>query len=565
MMKTMKKTKQDCNLILLLSIMLLALVLRIYQLSKMPPSLNRDEASLAYNAYSLLKTGRDEHGRAWPLQLESFGDWKLGGYVYSLLPLIAIFGLKDWVVKLPSLLAGLAIVYLFYALLRVWTKNKRLALLASLLAAISPWLIHFSRVAYEVNLALAFYMGFLLNVGWLAKWKTHQHKCRLVSQLLLSIVLASLSVFTYHAFQLITPLTVIYLLLKYRRDCLGFVKKRPWLSLLAALLLTFFIVLFIASGAQVAGQTKLAGLSILDRALLKQQVAEQRQYFIQITNPWSQLLFNKLTVLARQVWINVGQLFSLNFLFVEGGSHGIHDIAGVGNLLPVMLPLIVLGLIDSLKSKHWWQVLVLYLAIITSLPALLTLEAGHSTRSFALVLPLIILAAQGLDWLYSKWTYYYLALLLLVFQVANFMTTYLVIAPQRDINNYDWQAKQLVNQVWAMKDDYEFVIFEEVRSTPYVYFLYYLAYDPALLVDQLEYYDPDQEGFQYVKRLENIYFLDNQQLAEELVEQSTGLILDIFESDRNSLDLSQTLPSETIDRVKHQQTEQYYKLVELRK
>jgi len=42
-------------------ILLLAFLLRFWQINKIP-SLNPDEAALGYNAYSLIQTGKDEHG-----------------------------------------------------------------------------------------------------------------------------------------------------------------------------------------------------------------------------------------------------------------------------------------------------------------------------------------------------------------------------------------------------------------------------------------------------------------------------------------------------------------------
>ncbi len=48
-------------------IILLSLILRFYQLGKNPPSLDWDETAHGYNAYSILKTGRDEYGNKLPL------------------------------------------------------------------------------------------------------------------------------------------------------------------------------------------------------------------------------------------------------------------------------------------------------------------------------------------------------------------------------------------------------------------------------------------------------------------------------------------------------------------
>src|SRR3989344_6943662 len=79
------------NLLIFL-VILLVFILRFYHLNLTPPSLYWDEASLGYNAYSILKTTRDEHGKFLPLtNFEAFGDYKPPGYIYAAVPSIAIF------------------------------------------------------------------------------------------------------------------------------------------------------------------------------------------------------------------------------------------------------------------------------------------------------------------------------------------------------------------------------------------------------------------------------------------------------------------------------------------
>ena len=75
---------------ILVAILILAAVLRLYRLADFPAGLNADEAALGYNAYSLLLTGKDEHGHSWPVNLESFGDFKPAGYAYLLIPFIKV-------------------------------------------------------------------------------------------------------------------------------------------------------------------------------------------------------------------------------------------------------------------------------------------------------------------------------------------------------------------------------------------------------------------------------------------------------------------------------------------
>ena len=84
----------------------LAFFLRIYQIASSPPGLYSDETSYGYNAYSLLKTGKDEYGKSWPMTFKSFGDFKPPMTAWLTIPSIAVFGLNEFSVRLPSVLAG---------------------------------------------------------------------------------------------------------------------------------------------------------------------------------------------------------------------------------------------------------------------------------------------------------------------------------------------------------------------------------------------------------------------------------------------------------------------------
>src|SRR3989344_3343084 len=99
-------------------ILILAAILRIWQLGSLPPSLTPDEVALGYNAYSILKTGRDEYGKLLPVVFKSFGDFKPGLYVYWTVPFVAIFGLNEFGTRIPSAVAGIISVYLLYLVLQ---------------------------------------------------------------------------------------------------------------------------------------------------------------------------------------------------------------------------------------------------------------------------------------------------------------------------------------------------------------------------------------------------------------------------------------------------------------
>src|SRR3989338_5109749 len=100
---------------LLVIILAFALFLRLYQVSAIPPSLNWDEASLGYNAFSIAQTLRDEHGEFLPVaRFIAFGDYKPPVYIYFAALAIKVFGLSDFSVRLVSALAGTGMVLLVY-------------------------------------------------------------------------------------------------------------------------------------------------------------------------------------------------------------------------------------------------------------------------------------------------------------------------------------------------------------------------------------------------------------------------------------------------------------------
>src|SRR5579872_6374629 len=142
---------------ILVAIILLAGLLRFYKLGQNPPSLYWDEASLGYNAYSILKTGSDEHGRHLPItDFAAFGDYKPPLYIYADVPAIAVFGLNEFGIRFPSAFFGTLTIFVAYLIAKSLIEDENVALLTSLFLAISPWHIQLSRAAYEANLGLFF-------------------------------------------------------------------------------------------------------------------------------------------------------------------------------------------------------------------------------------------------------------------------------------------------------------------------------------------------------------------------------------------------------------------------
>ena len=112
-------------------IIALAFFLRFYRLADYP-ALNADEAAIGYNAYSLLTTGKDEHGNSWPIHFESFNDYKPGLYFYLVLPFVKILGLTELAVRIPGAALGVLTVLVLYLLVKeLKIGNWKLEIVAS--------------------------------------------------------------------------------------------------------------------------------------------------------------------------------------------------------------------------------------------------------------------------------------------------------------------------------------------------------------------------------------------------------------------------------------------------
>jgi 4-amino-4-deoxy-L-arabinose transferase-like glycosyltransferase len=197
-------------------IVILGFLIRVIWLDKYPIGFTQDEAGLGYDAYSILHTGKDQWGKFLPLTLRSFGDFKLPVYTYLTIPSIAIFGLNEFSVRLPSALCGTLAIFFTYLMVAEVTKRKSLALWSSILLAFSPWHILLSRGAFEANLT----SFFLTLAVWLFYRGLEKQKI-----LIPSAVFFGINMFTYHSARVFTPLLLLFLIFVNYKSLLGIDKK----------------------------------------------------------------------------------------------------------------------------------------------------------------------------------------------------------------------------------------------------------------------------------------------------------------------------------------------------
>src|SRR3989338_2565393 len=128
-----------------------------------------------------------------------------------MIPFIFLLGPDENAVRLPSAILGILSLVLAYQLVSSLFpgKNYKLALFTSFFLAISPWHILQSRSAMLVMIAFFFYLS---AVYYFLKGLQKN------SFFILSFLLFSLSIYCYYGLRIIAPLTIIFLLLFYRKN-----------------------------------------------------------------------------------------------------------------------------------------------------------------------------------------------------------------------------------------------------------------------------------------------------------------------------------------------------------
>ncbi len=173
------------------------LIPRIYRLEQMPPHLSNDEISIAYDAYSMAFSGRDEHNIPLPISFLSNGIYKAPLYSYMLAPIVFGMGNNNTAARMPSVLSGIITILGIFVLTRKFFANKTIAWFTAGALMISPWHIVVSRMVLESNLALMFVIWGL--VLFFRNKRT------------LSALFLGLSMYAYHTEWILVPIIGIFL------------------------------------------------------------------------------------------------------------------------------------------------------------------------------------------------------------------------------------------------------------------------------------------------------------------------------------------------------------------
>lgn len=476
---------------------IVVLITRFYKLNEYPPSLTIDEVSIGYNAYSILKTGRDEWGYFLPTSFKSVGDYKSPVLIYLTVPLIKLLGLNEWAVRLPVAIFSCLSIYLFWILVSKFIFSKKyhhLSYVAVLIFSLSPWLITFSRSGFEAVLAQTFMLANIIFAFRLLKSGS-------IFDFVAMYTLAFISAITYHSTKIVVPIVnFFFIILNFKhfnhlilnwlsRSKVKFVAA----SLLFVVISLFFIKFFVfGHGSSRAQMTFLAKDFDYIKALLPTFLQHQHSAITSGVGLFS-LWYKRLL-----------EYFSPNFYLSNGLGLATPGHPSQGVIYAIEYPLVALGLLVFLKSSKFlnlsyknnflFKILFVW-AIASLLPASITNNSQHSLRSLNILPVVCILMSIGFEslWEYSKNQKLLRSIFIgtialgYVYGVARFADYYFLHYPVElsETRSYGW--KQVARYGWEHHQEYDNVYVDPRFGTegpytygvPNMYFLFYSQYNPS--------------------------------------------------------------------------------------
>lgn len=465
---------------ILIFILVIAFSLRFWQLGNVPISPDWDEASLAYNAYSIITTGKDEYGNFFPTTLKSFGDYKPALYAYISAPSVLIFGISTFAIRFPSMVIGVISILLTFLFVKELFKNEKIALLSAFVLAVSPWHVQFSRTAFEANL------GVFLNILTAYLFIKGLKKPYL---LFAAAITSGLSIYAYQSEKIFAPLFMLSLVLIFRKELSEIGRKY---------FVPFFIIGFLVVAPLLFSMVK--NPESLNRARSTSFIAEnkffshtaERVSIDRRNNDFIGLVLdNRRVVYVRQSIGAYLSHFNPNWLFIEGDLPR-HHAPNMGLLYLWELPFLLMGLYFLIfgKFSRKTKLFIISWFLISPIPAAVTNDVPHSVRTLNFLPTYQIFVALGV-YSFFVWIRSFvkmapvrnvilgLGILIALFNFTFFLNQYF--SQQNYYYSKDWQYgyEEAVKFVSSQEDYEKIVVSSEVPlDQSYIFFLFYLKYPP---------------------------------------------------------------------------------------
>lgn len=458
-MKTIK-------IILFVAVLIISIFLRFYHLEQLPPGLNADEASLGYDAYSILLTGKDQYGKSFPIFLRSFGAYQSPLYAYLTTLPIFLFGLSVFSVRFLSAFLGVMTVIVTFIIVYKYSKTIKFwqALTAGFVISFMPWSVFFSRTAVEANLGL-----FLVILAAYFLLRSLQKPTFFI----IAGILLGISTYAYQAQRLGSIVFLLGFILIFLKQFKN--KKR---IILIGLTLFFIIQIpqLILINSE-AGTRRLNQVNYFNK-----------DYFDQNGENLRFVPFGHQMYIFNQFSSHYLTYFSPRNLFFDPDPQKVRSIPDLSIFYSWMFIPFLFGFKVFWEKRKEPLIKIMLLLMVTSvIPAALTREPFYTLRVLPLFWVLSILISYGSFDLLHKIRFNLLRFLLLLlvsaFSLRILFISYFILLKYEGSSDYGFPFIELAKKSEELSSR-KFIVDLGRQSQSYIWFAFFKKYDPHKLQDQ---------------------------------------------------------------------------------
>lgn len=446
-----------------------------------PVSLYWDEASIGYEAYSVVSTGKDMHGNHWFQAIfPGYGDYKAPVYIWLTALALKILPIGQMAVRVTSVVSGslsLIVVYFLAKEIFVGKKSNKIALWSMAGASFLPWHIHFSRVGFEANLGL-FFIGLallMLLMGRRKKWL-----------ILLSSIFGVIGVYSYFSVRIVFPLMVLSTVLIYFKQ---FKNSFGYIFLSIALFLSLMIPLTKSTFYDPSNQIRMSTENILnyDQEVIYSNYLRQDDG----GQLWARIIHHRYLYIAKEFTLNLFDHLSPRYLFISGDPNLRHGSGIMGLMLPSYVIIFFLGIFSLGKNRKQLTLIMLWW-LISLIPASIPEETPHALRSLNGVIPMVMVLGVGMEAVLTKihrdqkWRMPTVAYLLVVLvNLIGFVGYYFWHYPTDTAEAWQDGYRQVAEFLNERSGDYDSIVVS-AKDRLYLYVLFFTQYPPERLQAEAE-------------------------------------------------------------------------------
>lgn len=436
--------------------------LHLWKFPEIPNGFFYDEAAEGYSAYCIAMTGADEYGTRTPMFFKSFDNYLDPVIVYMLAPMVKVFGLEKWVIRLPGAFFLLLSSVAFFFLISKYLSNRWICLGGAFLFSMLPWVFPLSRTG------IGGYMPMLLGMigGWYFLLDAFGRRSRI------SAVLAgafwAFAVYSHHIGK---PMSAVILFCFALALNVLLVRRWRIFAVFAASLTACMIPMIV---------------SILSNPL-------------SMTSRFSQVGIWKESLGAGDMIVGIFcrylEYFSPFFLFISGDSNLRHNTDYSGELFVFMAPFIIAGIFFAVKNfrrNAYVRFLALALVLYPT-AASLTAERMHSTRCLNGAPFWCILSVIGFYWLWTSFPKYRLLVMAVccfgLMEMRAYFDNYFGRYAEESRNSFVAPLAETVElafknigkgeTLYVSSSVFHHPVDRDFKPVWYIYFLFFGKIDPA--------------------------------------------------------------------------------------